>query len=320
MHEIPIPPLEMRAFVGPTDPAAFENPGGRPIYSELGISLDAYDAVFDFGCGCGRVARQLLLQDPRPRRYVGIDVNRDVVEWCRRSLSPVDPGFQFHHHDVYSPTAAPRNTLRLAERFPVEDGQFSLVIAHSVFTHLLRRQTEFYLHEVARILKPGGIAFTTWFFFDNLSFPFFQEGPFCLFAGETDPTHAVIYDRRWFLDAVRRRGLGVVSTRHPEVAGHQWTVLLGRRTVGMEDRFPLGEEDAEWLCGPAAKPMHGQERPEAFARQRVACLDSAAEESWPNPPALFGPLAELAAIRRLLPWRCVRAVLDPLRRIKRALS
>jgi hypothetical protein len=96
-------------------------------------------------------------------------------------------------------------------------------------------------------------------------------------------------------------------------------VLLGR-TAGLEDRFPLGEEDAEWLCGPAARPMHGEARPEAFEKQRVSCLDSAAEESWPNPPALFGPLAELAAIRRVLPWRSVRAIANSLRRIKGALS
>jgi len=71
-----------------------------------------------------RQARQLLQQTPRPRRYVGIDINREMVEWCRANLSPVDRNFQFHHHDVYSPTYGAHNTLRLAEPFPVEDHAF----------------------------------------------------------------------------------------------------------------------------------------------------------------------------------------------------
>ncbi len=293
-----MPPLELRRLVGPTKPEAFDNPSGEPLF---GLSPEAYESVFDFGCGCGRVARQLLLQSPRPRRYVGIDVHREMIEWCQRHLSPLDPDFRFFHHDVYAHSYAPENRLQLAQPFPVPDGESSLVIASSVFTHLYSGQTEYYLHEVARILEPGGVAFTSWFFFDRASFPFLVEGPFCLFAGERDPTQAVIYDRGWFLDTVRRLGLGVRSTTRPPVPGHQWSVFLARRDRDTVDDFPMDEQGADWLCGATLKPMANANLPiEAVQDTKVHSVDLRGGPRWPDPPALFGTLAELDAARREL--------------------
>ena len=188
---IPFPPLELRAQIGWIDTEDFDNPRGTPMYAEFGIPLRTYETVFDFGCGCGRVARRLLQQTPRPRRYVGIDVHRGMIEWCRDNLSPVDPNFQFLHHDVYSPGYGSDNSLRLGLPFPVNDATFSLVIAHSVFTHMTKSQAEYYLNETARILTPEGMAFTSWFFFDRASFPFLPE-VYCLYTSEADFSQAVI--------------------------------------------------------------------------------------------------------------------------------
>ena len=298
---IPMPPLELRRMVGPTDPEAFDNPSSEPIYAGYGLPVDVYESVFDFGCGCGRVARQLLQQNPRPRRYVGIDVHRGMIDWCKQHLSPRDPNFEFFHHDVYAPGYAPGNSLQLAQPFPGQDGQFSLLIAHSVFTHLFRRQTEYYLRKVARVLKPKGVAFTSWFFFDRYSFPFLVDGPVCLFTGEINPAEAVIYDRQWFINTVRRLGLGVRSTRLPVVAGHQWYVFLVRRNLDMVDQFPLEEEAAEWLCGATLKPIATPPLPDAVIQKgKVVSADSQAEPQWPQTPALFGALAELEVARRKL--------------------
>ena len=217
-NSIPMPPLHMRSWVGPTDPEDFDNPSGAPIYADYDIPLRLYETVLDFGCGCGRLARRLLQQTPRPRRYVGIDVHRGMIEWCREHLSPVDPNFQFLHHDVYAPSYAPGNGLRLALPLPVKDATCSLVIAHSVFTHLTKGQAEYYLSETARILTPEGIALTTWFFFDRASFPFLPE-VYCLYTSEVDFSQAVLFDREWFIATVRNLGLGVLNTRPPVVAG-----------------------------------------------------------------------------------------------------
>jgi SAM-dependent methyltransferase len=322
---IPMPPSDLRRMVGPTDSEAYDNPNGEPIYAKVGLNPDAYESVFDFGCGCGRIARQLLQQNPKPRRYVGIDVHRQMLEWCQTNLTPVDPNFQFFHHDVYAPGYAPRNTLQLAQPFPVPDEGFSLVIANSVFTHLFRRQTEYYLSEVARILKPNGVAITSWFFFDRDSFPFLLTGPFCLFSSEVNPTEAVIYDRRWFIDIVRNLGLGVRSTIPPSVAGHQWYVFLIRRSVDTVDQFPLGEEKAEWLCGASLKPIAKPAlSAEVIQKGKVASNDSQAAPQRLQPPALFGTLAELASTRRELEdmkrswaFRIGRSITAPARMLKR---
>jgi SAM-dependent methyltransferase len=290
--------MELRRLVGPTDTESFDNPSGAPLF---GLGPETYESVFDFGCGCGRTARQLILQTSRPRRYVGVDVHKGMIEWCQRNLTPADPQFRFLHHDVYAHSYAPGNRLRLSEPFPVADREVTLFIASSVFTHLYLCQAEYYLSEVARVLRPGGTALTTWFFFDRDSFPFLSEGPYSLYAGERDPTQAVIFDRRWFLDTVRRLGLGVRSARHPPVGGHQWAVFLGRREDVPADDFPLGEQDAEWLCGATAKPMARPEVSSDFVQSlKAQAVDVHSAPLRPPPPPLFGALAELEATRRAL--------------------
>lgn len=322
---LPIPPADMRATVGPRDPEDYDNPTGTPVYPDLPAS--AYRFVFDFGCGCGRVARKLIQQTPRPARYLGIDPHRGMIDWASANLSPAAPGFAFAHHDVYSPGYAPGNGLRLADRFPVGDNAVSLLIAHSVFTHLTEDQAGFYLSEVARCLAPDGVAFTSWFFFDNPSCPFLPVGPFALYASEKDFSTAVLFDRRWFLATVRKLGLCVNRTRTPALPGHQWEVWLGRRTATSVDQFPIGDDGAEWVCGATAKPMAAvrvdeqTERATHTGSRYVA--DGGAVETAPAMPALFGPLAELAAVRaelaatkaelskwrqRALLWRAARKV------------
>src|SRR5947209_20366851 len=106
-----------------------------------------------------------------------------------------------------------------------------MFIANSVYTPLCRPQAEYYLGHLARILRPGGLAFTSWFFFDRESFPFLGSGPFTLHTSEADFAQAAVYDRRWFLDAVRRVGLCVIRTVTPSIPGHQWVTFLGPRTA-----------------------------------------------------------------------------------------
>jgi len=331
---IPVPPLDLRTMIGPPELEFFENATGEPIFPTL--PTDAYEAVFDFGCGCGRSARLLLQQKySRPRRYVGIDIHRGMIDWCANHLSPIAPDFLFLHHDVWSPGYGRDNTVRLAAPFPVEDNAFSLVIANSVFTHIYKEQVEYYLFEVARIMTAGGVAMTTWFFFDNESFPFFRGGVPCLFTSETDPTSAVIYDRQWFLDAVRRSGLAVRHTQHPPAAGHQWLLQLEKRTSQSIDAFPIGENEAEWLCGATRKSIGAPRISQAeIAKRQVgpaaAHTGSQPRSERPQPPVLSGLAAahaELADIKRSLAdikrswsWKlaaCLGALGRPIKRVLR---
>jgi len=311
---IPIPPLELRELVGPTDPKDYDNPSGAPIYAEYGVQPDMYATVFDFGCGCGRLARKLLLQNPRPRRYVGIDVHRGMVEWCRVNLTTMDPHFEFFHHDVYSPMYEPGNSLQLALPLPMRDGEASLLIAHSVFTHLSRSQTEYYLSEVARIVSPNGTAFTSWFFFDRASFPF-RGDVYALYSSEVDFSQAVLFDREWFLATVRNLGLGVRRTVPPPVPGHQWIVFLVKRTPDMVDDFPIGEVGAEWVSGSSLRPRASVD-PTIWAQLGLPCTPRVGS-ARPERPPLYGALSELDSIKRSRSWKVGRALTAPIRLVRR---
>jgi SAM-dependent methyltransferase len=224
----PLPPLEFRRVVGPTAPEAFDNPGGRLVFPEIGEA--ACEFVFDFGCGCGRLARQLIQQAPRPRRYVGVDPHRRMIDWCRINLAPHAPGFEFRHHDVFHEFMNPDGELETLP-LPVGDGEVTLFVAWSVFTHLFESEAAFYLREIARVLHTDGVAVTTWFLFDKRDFPMMQAYQNTLFISDFDPTNAVIFDRTWLGGATE--GLGLVMTRiiPPAVRGFQWTIYLQKQAA-----------------------------------------------------------------------------------------
>lgn len=244
--EPPLPPEEYRRLVSHDD-EIFAIVPGPVVYAEIREEL--YESVFDFGCGCGRVARQLMCQDVKPQRYLGIDIHKGMIDWCQQNLTSFDPTFRFLHHDVYNVGLAPDNTRQLTAPFLVGDGEYSLVIAHSVFTHVIKEQSEFYLAEVSRILSEKGVARTTWFFFDKLTFPMMMDFQACLYINAVDPTNAVIYDWRWFLQLVRKCGLRVSLTIPPALRGFQWQVFLEKRRDQDTDDFPVDLETLAGLSG-----------------------------------------------------------------------
>lgn len=237
---LPIPPLEMRELVGPTDEAAFDNPAGKPIFGNA-IELDLYESVFDFGCGCGRIARKLLQQTPRPDRYLGIDLHAGMIRWDIKNLA-ID-GFEFQHHDVFNRSFNPRGVPTNLP-FPAEDHSASLVIAYSVFTHLAQAQCEHYLREVARILKPDGVMISTWFLFDKRGFPMMQDFQNTLYINDVDVTNATIFDRDWMVNLASSLGLTIRSVQAPDIRGFHWTLQFTPAHVPAapwpEDSGPIG--------------------------------------------------------------------------------
>lgn len=232
MTELPIPPLPMREAVGPTDPAAFDNPSGEPILPQ--VPPAGYDSVFDFGCGCGRLARQLIQQTPRPRAYLGVDLHLPVVEWAQANLAPHAEGFEFAHHDVRYDPWNPGDDKPDVAPFPTVDSSRSLVIGFSVFTHLIQAHAEYYMGEVARVLAPGGVFFSTWFLFDKQLFPMMQDFQNALYINDLNPANAVIFDRGWLVATAAANGLAITSAEQPEVRGHQWYLTMQSAGEGVE--------------------------------------------------------------------------------------
>lgn len=225
MIDLPLPPLEFRHLVGPTDPADFDATSVHAQFEQL--PADLFASVFDFGCGCGRLARQLMLNGRIPLRYLGVDPHKGMIEWCRDNISARIPQFQFRHHDVFQEFMNPDGTFD-AVPLPAPDGSVTLFLAWSVFTHLLPPDAEYYLRELARVLAPNGVAVTTWFQFDKRDFPMMQEFQNAIYISDFDPTNAVIFDRRWLERAIADAGLTIESRTEPHVRGHQWAMHLRR--------------------------------------------------------------------------------------------
>jgi SAM-dependent methyltransferase len=107
-----------------------------------GTSFARIGRVLDWGCGCARVTR--YLQKLGCSDLYGVDVDKTNIDWCRNNL----PDIKFSHIDLMPP-------------LPFSEKQFDLVIGISIFTHLRENVQFLWLDELARILKPNGLAIVT---------------------------------------------------------------------------------------------------------------------------------------------------------------
>ncbi len=86
------------------------------------------------------------------------------------------------------------------------------------------------------------------------------------------------------------------------------------------DPFPPGQEGAERVCRATLKPIAAPAvLPEVVEKGKVASLDSRVVPEWPQPPPLFGALAELDAMKRSWTWTIGRAMTEPVRVFRRLL-
>lgn len=249
-----MPPVELRELVGPTEPEAFEQPEGVPVFPTLRRE-EQYDFVLDFGCGCGRVARKLALAAaPMPKRYVGFDLHAGMINWANENLAPELPGFTFLHADVFNAGFNPAPSLPRTARFPAEDNTVSLLIAISVFTHLTQSQAETYLDEVHRVLRPDGVMLASFFLFDKAYFPMMQDFQNALYINDWDPSNAVIFDGEWLLASLDARELRIEAARAPSIRGYHWEleIVPGRGSVALpRDHAPFGRMPPPVLSRPA---------------------------------------------------------------------
>ena len=242
-NSIPFPPLEMRKLVGPTELAEFDNPSGNFVFDEFSIPEEAYRAVFDFGCGCGRNARKLMQQTIKPQKYVGIDLHKGMSNWCQNNLATRDRNFSFSHYDVYNIGFNPSSQQNFA-KFPVADDEFSLVVAISVFTHIVEELVVEFLRECSRIMTPDGYFLASWFLFNKDYFPMMQEFQNSLYINLIDPTNAVIYDYQWLFKIFQEVGLTPVKIFPPIVKGFQWYIILRSAKLGLPaDELPEDNAD-----------------------------------------------------------------------------
>ena len=144
----PIPPKDLRSKTASPDEEVFLWTGMLDlsnfwdIYQKHGGGDLQRAEVLDFGCGAGRMVR--FLGQMKSVKAHAIDINPDLVKWCQKNLSAV--------------TTAQNSE---APPMPFPDAKFDMVYSMSIFTHLPEDNTQAWLNDIARVLKPGGLLILT---------------------------------------------------------------------------------------------------------------------------------------------------------------
>lgn len=112
------------------------------ILNKHGKKINELESVLDFGCGLGRIVRHW--HKIKNTKVYATDFNPKPIDWCQK----VYPFVQF-------------NVNNISEKLNYDDESFSLIYAHSVFTHIPESEQQFLLKEFHRILKPKGILYIT---------------------------------------------------------------------------------------------------------------------------------------------------------------
>lgn len=137
------------------------------ILEDLGVFAEN-NVVLDIGCGMATIPLWCVKNKKRIK-YLGLYVRKQAIEICGNIVNATDlyDSFHFQHLNIYN--AAYNNTGKMLPelmKLPVEDDSIDAIICHSLFTHLdTEAVATRYMQEINRVLKKGGILWTSWFLF-----------------------------------------------------------------------------------------------------------------------------------------------------------
>jgi SAM-dependent methyltransferase len=137
-----------RAFVG----GQWDEMGRLQLDYLISQGLEPGQLFLDVGCGALRAGR-LLSDYLEPGHYYGVDVNNDVIT----------TGYDQELTDEQR-SRLPVSNLHSTDRFDCDFGvRFDMAIAQSVFTHISLNLMRLCLYRVAKVMKPGGRFYVTFF-------------------------------------------------------------------------------------------------------------------------------------------------------------
>ncbi len=184
------------------------------------------DRVLDIACGCGRFAMPLTGYLRNAGSYEGLDVMKELIEWCSEHIGSRHPNFRFQVADVTTPWS-PNSTYTVATYpFPYSPRHFDFVYAGSLFTHLTEQGARNYLRQASAVLKPGGRFVCTWLLFNSNSAALLQGKSLIEIWPNDHGTHrtmsdefpelSVTYDELWVRSCYEEAGLKIVEPIRPD--------------------------------------------------------------------------------------------------------
>lgn len=121
------------------------DPTQTTLYNEVRLMLEAlpFDGARVLELGCGKAEKtRTLAETGRIREIVALEV--DAIQHARNLEAPEIAGVQFHQGG--------------AEAIPAADNSFDIVLMFKSLHHVPMEQMDQALKEIARVLKPGGLA------------------------------------------------------------------------------------------------------------------------------------------------------------------
>lgn len=110
------------------------------------VDLKESDVILELGCGAARIGRELV---DRCREWIGADISPNMIKSAGRRLAG---------HDNVRLEVLERTSLEMIDTDSV-DKAYTI----AVLCHMDKEDLFLYLREIARVLKPGGLAYLeTW--------------------------------------------------------------------------------------------------------------------------------------------------------------
>lgn len=133
------------------------------------------DRILEIGSQYGRLTIPFTNYLNSEGSYEGLDIIPDAISSCKENITPKFSNFHFTLADVRNKWYNPSGKITASEyKLPYENDSFDFVYLLSVFTHMLPKDMENYLHEIHRVLKKGGLCLISYFLLNKNSLKFME--------------------------------------------------------------------------------------------------------------------------------------------------
>ncbi len=131
------------------------------------IHLNPSDTILDIGSGIGRTAIALTEFLEPKGLYRGFDVVKLGVDWCNSKIGKDFSNFEFTYVPLFNDLYNTSDLKAENFTFPYENDYFNKIFTFSVFTHMQIEEIQNYFKEINRVMKSDGLAFSTFFLYND---------------------------------------------------------------------------------------------------------------------------------------------------------